>query len=254
MVQGDVDNGWAVLTDDGRGGGLRALRRPDGRRHLFFLGAATDEYGPLVETALRALDTDLYVEVDEADAAALTALTERGFVVHRSEHRYAVPTDPAVTGLGVGLGDVELRSVMAADPDRWRVLDDELRGEVPGAGGWRNDPVSFASDTFADPEFDPALYLIAVDRVTDAYLGLTRVWNRQPRPRLGLIGTAADHRRRGVARHLLAEAFGVLHRRGHHEVTCEVDERNTASNALLLGVGARREGGGVELLRRGAAG
>ena len=43
--------------------------------------------------------------------------------------------------------------------------------------------------------------------------------------------------------------LSVLSARGQAEVSCEVDETNTASNALVTGVGARRVGGAVELMR-----
>lgn len=129
-----------------------------------------------------------------------------------------VPTDPAVTRLPAGLDGFDVLSAVEADSERWRSLDDRLRDEVPGAGGWRNDPERFVPGTFADPEFDPELYLIAVDPSTGEYAGLVRVWNRSARPRLGLIGTTAGHRRRGVARGCSPMAPAVLHRRGRREV------------------------------------
>jgi ribosomal protein S18 acetylase RimI-like enzyme len=65
-----------------------------------------------------------------------------------------------------------------------------------------------------------------------------------------LIGALPPWRRRGLAVALLAQAFGVLYDRGLLEATCEVDQTNTASNALMIGLGARRTGGQVELVRR----
>ena len=82
------------------------------------------------------------------------------------------------------------------------------------------------------------------------YAGLVRVWNNPGRPRLGLIGVTRPYRRRGLARALLARAFGVLHLRGQAVVTAEADDTNLASRSLLLGLGARREGGSVEFIRR----
>jgi ribosomal protein S18 acetylase RimI-like enzyme len=66
-----------------------------------------------------------------------------------------------------------------------------------------------------------------------------------------LIGVLRWHRRRGIARALLHAAFGALPGRGIEQVTAEVDATNAASAALLAGLGARRTGGTVELLRRG---
>ncbi|GIH19482.1 GNAT family N-acetyltransferase [Rugosimonospora africana] len=107
----------------------------------------------------------------------------------------------------------------------------------------------FDDQTFGDPEFDPATYLIAVREGTGDYAGLVRVWGRPQVSRLGLIGVLPAYRRRGLAFALLAQAFGVLSARGQAEVMCEVDETNVASNALMTGLGARRVGGAVELLR-----
>jgi ribosomal protein S18 acetylase RimI-like enzyme len=71
--------------------------------------------------------------------------------------------------------------------------------------------------------------------------------------RLGLIGVLPAYRRRGLAGALLARVFGVLATRGQAEVSCEVDETNVASNALMAGLGARRVGGSLELRRPAAA-
>jgi len=60
------------------------------------------------------------------------------------------------------------------------------------------------------------------------------------------------YRRRGIARALLAEVFSRLVARGVSEVSTEIDETNTASRALLEGLGARRTGTSVELVRRWA--
>lgn len=78
-------------------------------------------------------------------------------------------------------------------------------------------------------------------------------WCRCGTARLGLIGVLPAFRRRGLAVALLTHVFGVLAARGQAEVTCEVDETNTASNALFAGLGARRVGGAVELMRPATA-
>jgi hypothetical protein len=106
------------------------------------------------------------------------------------------------------------------DEDGLRALDDALRQDVPGADGWVNDPYEFCEYTFDDRHFDPATYLVAVDDVNQAYAGLARVWNNPGRPPSG-----PDRRHARLP-------------------------SNTASNALLLGIGARRTGGSIELVRR----
>jgi ribosomal protein S18 acetylase RimI-like enzyme len=65
-----------------------------------------------------------------------------------------------------------------------------------------------------------------------------------------MIAVVREHRRNGVARALLGRAFAVLHAQGEDGATCEVDVTNVASNALMIGLGARRDGGTVELVLR----
>jgi ribosomal protein S18 acetylase RimI-like enzyme len=86
--------------------------------------------------------------------------------------------------------------------------------------------------------------------VSGEYIGLVRVWNSPGRPRLGLIAVLPPFRRSGLARILLARALRVVHERGRAELTAEVDDANSASRSLLLGLGAQRESGSVELVKR----
>jgi GNAT superfamily N-acetyltransferase len=237
---------WTATDDPDVVGRLHALVRPDQRCALYPRDVVNDQaYEQLVDAALRDLDRDLYIEVDEAAAALRGMLAERGFEVHRREHRYLLPTDQPRPAPPEGYGIV---SAADADVARLSALDDDLRRDVPGADGWHNDPQAFAAQTFNHPEFDPATYLVAVHEATGDYAGLVRVWRRQV-PRLGLIALLPPHRRRGLAGWLIATAFAVCHERGQPEATCEVDVTNTASNALMAGLGARRDGGNVELLR-----
>ncbi|WP_161791251.1 GNAT family N-acetyltransferase [Streptacidiphilus jiangxiensis] len=242
---------WTAWREGLEIGSLLARVRPDQRCFLLHRGSS-DTRGLLLDAALGAFEGDLYGEVDEADADGLDDLCARGFVVHRREHHYLLPTDPGRTGLAQHRSPTSLTflPVQKADADRWRKLDDALRQDVPGTAGWRNDPDRFAEETFGDPEFDPTTYLLAVDGTTGEYIGLIRVWNTSTGPRLGLIGTLPGHRRRGVALALMAEVFDLLHRRGRTHVHCEVDTGNVASDALMIGIGAERVGGTVELVRR----
>jgi ribosomal protein S18 acetylase RimI-like enzyme len=171
--------------------------------------------------------------------------------VHRRESYYRIPADPGVTGLAGAVLPAGLDVLSAADADitRLRRLDDTLRQDVPGSEGWRWDAGQFRADTFG-PFFDPATYLVAVDRASGQYAGLVRIWRTRAGPRLGLIATLPQYRRRGVARALLSRAFAVLAARGETSVVGEVDDTNVASVSLLTGLGARRYGGNVELIRR----
>jgi ribosomal protein S18 acetylase RimI-like enzyme len=106
------------------------------------------------------------------------------------------------------------------------------------------------ADVAVPDDFDPATYLVAADASGGGYIGLARVWVGPGTPRLGLIGVLPPYQRRGVARALLARAFGVLHERGQAEVTFEIDDTNTASLTLLGGMGAIRKAGTVEFVKR----
>jgi GNAT superfamily N-acetyltransferase len=206
----------------------------------------------LLDAALTRLDREVYVEVDEDGWEAGQIWSKHGFTVNRCEYAFVLSTDPAETGLaGCGLPTgFAVLSAAEADVDLLRRLDDELRQDVPGVAGWRNEPADFYAQTFESPEFDAATYLVAVEVDTGDYAGLVRVWMTERGPRLGLIGTTAGHRRQGLARALIAKAFSTLHERGDVRVTCEVDHTNTASRALMAQLGARLAGGSVELVRR----
>ena len=171
--------------------------------------------------------------------------------MHRRESYYRIPTDPAVTGLAGAVlpAGLDVLSAAAAGITRLRLLDDALRQDVPGCEGWRWDAGEFRAETFS-PFFDPAAYLVAAGRASGEYAGLVRIWRNRAGPRLGLIAMLARYRRRGVARALLGRAFAVLAARGAASVAGEVDDTNVASLSLLTGLGARRYGGNVELIRR----
>lgn len=163
---------------------------------------------------------------------------------------YAVPTDPATTGLEiVAVPGIDLVSANRVDERRLRELDEVLRQDVPGTDGWRWDEAAFRDETFDATYFDPTTYLVAVERGRGEYVGLARVWNNPGAPRLGLIAVLPAYRGRGLARALLARVFLVLHERGVPEVRAEVDDINLASMSLFTPLRARRIGGTVELRR-----
>jgi RimJ/RimL family protein N-acetyltransferase len=225
---------------------IRTMIRPDGRCFVSFDANPVEVRGQLEE-----LERDVYATVDEADAEARRLHEQLGFVVNRRESNYLIPTDPQITGLGgVEAADgFVLVGADRVDANRLRVLDDALRQDVPGTDGWRWDDADFREETFESSYFDPATYLLAVEEANGELAGLVRVWNNPGTPRLGLIAVLPSYRRRGLARALLARAFGVLHDRGQAEVSAEVDDANTASTTLLTGLGAHRTGGSLELIR-----
>jgi ribosomal protein S18 acetylase RimI-like enzyme len=242
---------WRALDGDLVAGEVSARLRPDNRCFLYFDTWRADACPPLADAVARDLGRDLYVTLEDAEYDALDACAEAGFAVHRRESYYRIPTDPAVTGLAGAVLPTGLDILSAADADitRLRLLDDALRQDVPGSDGWRWDAEQFRAETFS-PFFDPATYLVAVDGASGQYAGLVRIWRNRAGPRLGLIATLASYRRRGVARALLGQAFAVLAAQGATSVVGEVDDTNVASLSLLTGLGARRYGGNVELIRR----
>jgi ribosomal protein S18 acetylase RimI-like enzyme len=242
---------WRAAGPGGAPAGtLRAWLRPDQRCAVCFDSARPQAYLPLTAAAAAELRRDLYASVDDADAGELAGCLAAGFTVTRRESYLTIPVGAAMAGLGAAaLPDgVAVLSAAGADEDRLRLLDDELRQDVPGSDGWRWDAEGFRRETFS-LEFDPATYLVATDTATGEYAGLVRVWNSSAGPRLGLIAVRPGYRRRGLARALLRRAFAVLGERGQAEVTAEVDDTNEASRTLLASLGARRSGGCAALTR-----
>ena len=242
---------WRALDGDLVAGEVSARLRPDNRWFLYFDTWRADACPPLADAVARDLGRDLYVTLEDAEHDALDACAQAGFAVRRRESYYRIPADPAVTGLAGAVlpAGLDVLSAAEADITRLRLLDDALRQDVPGCEGWRWDAGQFRAETFS-PFFDPATYLVAVDRASGDYAGLVRIWRSRAGPRLGLIAILARHRRRGIARALLGRAFAVLAARGDMSVVGEVDDTSVASVSLLTGLGARRYGGNVELIRR----
>jgi ribosomal protein S18 acetylase RimI-like enzyme len=247
VVRSPPELAWRALADDEQVGLAKAWVRPDGRRFVFFRSCRADAYEPLLDAVADQLPGELYVSVDEGDG---DVYRELGFVVKRRHSHYLLPTDPAATGLRTAVVPSGFVLVPAdhVDLDRLRLLDDALRQDVPGTDGWRWDDAGFREE-LTPPSYDPATYLVAVEQATGEYVGIVRVWHNPDGPRLGFIGVLPAYRRRGVARALLAAAFGVLHARGQAEVSTGIDDENVASRSLLEPLGARRTGGSLELIR-----
>ena len=174
-------------------------------------------------------DAGEYAECREGNVERWLAADWR---VHRREDEYVVTTVDAEPHPFLPLEDVDL--------ERLRLLDDELRRDVPGIGNWRWTHEEFLAETYSSP----SVYLVAA-----GYEGICRVWLREPRPRLGFVGVRRSARRHGLGRALVAAALGETNALGCGEVTTEIDVDNTASQALFRNFGARRIGGFVELTR-----
>src|SRR5215207_2159113 len=236
---------WHAREEDEVVGRADVLRRPDRRTFVAVDAWHADVGAELVETVIRAVPEDLYSTVGEDDAVQLALLGLAGFAEVRREDEYVVPV---VAGDATAAG-CTLVSARDIDVARLARLDDELRQDVPGAGGWKNDLVEFAERTFDSPLFDPRTYLVAVDDQTGDLAGLVRIWWTPRVAQLGLVAVRRPYRRRGLATALLHAAFGPLAARGFTQVTAEADVTNVPSRTLLARFGARRTGGTVELRR-----
>ena len=216
--------------------------RPDGRCLVRCAGGWTPEAAAEAAGLTERRGALAVTHVDEQATAELAALTEAGFVVARRDAHVVFAVEQALDALGeAGLpAGVSVRSAADVDEDRLRLLDDELRQDVPGSSGWRSTPEEFREHTYADPAFDPRTYLLAVDSGGGELLGLVRIWMNPAGPRLGMVAVKRGHRRRGIASALLAQALRAVHATGAAEVTTEYDLTNAASRALFESMGARR--------------
>ena len=244
---------WRAFDGDEVTGHVSVWLAPDDRCRLFFDTWRPDAYAPLTDAVARDMSRDLYVTLDDGELDAFEVCVAAGFVEHRRESYYRIPVESALTALAGATmpAGLDILSAVDADVDRLRLLDDALRQDVPGAEGWRWALEDFRAETFG-PDFDPATYLVAMERDTGEYVGLVRVWNRRTGPRLGLMAMLAPFRGSGATRALLGQVFAVLGGRGVASVICEADDTNVGSVSLLTRLGARRYGGSVELIRRRA--
>lgn len=241
---------WHALDDDlvvGRG---HASQRPDGRIFVSIDSWHDAVFHQIAATMLADLPTPLYTVVDEFDLDLATNWRRAGFTTGRREWELSVSTDPGVTGLDSARppSGVTIVPVGAAQEGPLRELDRVIRDEVEATVGWQAMPAEVLPRPAGATVRHPSRY--AVEAQGDRYVGLLRVAPLPRQPRIGLIAVLADERRRGIARALLGNVFGALHRDGVAAATAEVHENNAAALALFEGIGARRAGSNLELVLR----
>ncbi|WP_306205230.1 GNAT family N-acetyltransferase [Actinoplanes sp. RD1] len=229
---------WHALDDDlvvGRG---EASPRPDGRLFLSVDAWRDPVFERLAEVMLAALPRPLYTVVDEADLGLIARWRQAGLTTRRREWEYVmaagtapVPPPPGVTLLPAGTA--ELRPL--------RRLDRALHAEIESSVGWDTMPAAVLSRPL-----DPARYVVAAE--SGAYVGFARLVPLPRQTRIGLLAVRAGHRRRGIARALLAEVLRTTRERGVATVSAEVHEANAAAIALVEAAGARRHGSNLELV------
>lgn len=239
-----ADNQWHAIENDlvvGRG---HATRRLDGRTFL-----SIDTWRDAVFHRLAgAMATDQpqhtpqYTVVDETDHNLLTNWVLAGFTTWRRESEFAVPTGPARATVPSGI------TITTADEAPLRDLDQAIRDEVESTVGWRRMPAEVLPWQGGTRPIDPSNYTVAVR--DGRYVGMVRVATMTRRPRIGLVAVLAAEQRHGIGRALLDHVLDGLHSWGFEAATAEVDETNTAALALFEGLGARRTGSSLELVRR----
>jgi ribosomal protein S18 acetylase RimI-like enzyme len=245
-----ADRQWHALEDDCVVGRGDASRRPDGRIFLSIDAWHRAAFDRLAEVMLADLPKPLYTVVDEADLDLTWQWEQVGFVTRRREWEYLVPTDPQATGLGSVLPPpgVTTLPVGQAQEGLLRALDRTIRDEVEATIGWQEMPAEVLPGLDGATPLDPSRYAVAV--WSGRYVGLVRVAQVTRQPRIGLIAVRSDCRRRGIARALLAQVLGSLHRGGIETASAEVNESNWPAMALFMGIGARRAGSNLELVFR----
>jgi len=240
---------WHALENDlvvGRG---EASRRGDGRIFVSIDAWHGSVFDQLADVMLAALPKPLYTVVDEADLELTSQWQRAGFTTRRREWEYLLPTDPLVTELGSALPPgVTVVPAGEAEEGRLRQVDRVIRDEVEATIGWQEMPAEVLVRPGGDTVPDPTKYAVAAR--ADHYVGLVRVVQVTRLPRIGLIAVRADQRRRGIARALLADVLGALHRSGAETASAEVNESNEAAVALFEGIGARRASSNLELVLR----
>ncbi|MEV6235853.1 GNAT family N-acetyltransferase [Lentzea sp. NPDC051838] len=229
---------WHALDDDRVTGRAEAITRPDGRIFLSVDAWHRSVFDELARAMLTALPETLHTVVDETDLQLLEGWQQAGFTIRRREWEYVVPTHVAEASPPPGV------TIGPADVDPLRELDHVVRAEVSAAVGWEEMP----AEVLVRP-LETANYTVAVH--DGEYAGLVRVAQMTRLPRIGLIAVRTSLRRRGIGRALLTHTLGALGRAGIPAASAEVNEANLAAVALFEGIGARRAGSTVELVRHG---
>lgn len=241
---------WHALQDDRVVGRGHAALRSDGRLFLSIDVWRAELFERLADVMLADLPRPLYTVVDEADVDLTGQWRRAGFTVRRREWEYVLPTDPAATGLDSAQppSEVTVLPTGTADEVPLRALDRLIRDEVGATVGWDMMPVELLTRPDGSPLVDPSRYAVAAE--SGRYVGLVRVAPIPRQPRIGLVAVLTGHRRRGIARALLAHVLGSLHVSGTASAAADVHEANDPAVALFEGIGAWRASSNLELVLR----
>ena len=238
-------NQWHAVENDlvvGRG---HASCRLDGRTFLSVDTWRDAVFDRLAAAMLADQSKPRYTVVDETDRDLAASWVRAGFATWRRESEFVVPTGLTRTTVPSGVLIATADDVAEAP---LRELDQAIRAEVESTVGWQTMPAEVLPWQGGTRPIDPSKYTVAVR--DDRYVGLVRVATMTRRPRIGLVAVLSAEQRHGIALALLSQVLSGLHRSGFEAATAEVDETNTAATALFKGLGARRTGSSLELIRR----
>ncbi|MFI1159239.1 GNAT family N-acetyltransferase [Streptomyces sioyaensis] len=247
-----ADHQWHALEDDQVVGRGEAWRRHDGRLFVSVDAWHDAVFDQLAGAMLADADLPrpLYTMVDESDLGLKSHWERLGFTTRRREWVCLVPTDPRTTGLGAARppSGVTILPLGTAEKGPLRELDRTIRAEVKASVGWEEMPAEVLPRLDDATVVDPTKYAVAREEESGAYVGLLRLAPVPRQPRIGLVAVRDDRQRRGIARALLAEVLGSLHRSGVRAASAEVAELNAAATALFDNIGAERAGSNLEVV------
>lgn len=178
---------------------------------------------------------------DHPSAAALAV--DLGFTRARVLWQLRRPLTEAVPTPALPEG-VELRAFRPGEDDEnWLAVNNAAFAQHPEQGRWTLDDLRVR---LAEPWFDPAGFLLAVDAATGRLLGFhwTKVHERPGSARIGevyVLGVDPSVHRGGLGRALTAAGLTHLReRRGLDRVMLYVDESNTGAVSLYERTGFAR--------------
>ena len=230
---------------------LQTQLRPDNKIRVRVDGAWTTQVVRAAADLARTRRLPVLVMLSGDLDSTVDLFVEAGFEMTRRETNFRLPVRAALANLPEPVAPDEYRIISAADADIGELhrLDELLRMDIPGSAGWRMSLQEFRRYTFDPSHFNSRTYLVAENDIGEAYLGLARVWIDSERPRLGMVGVVAGHRRRGIASLLLAHALSATAEvTGADSVDLEIDDSNQASLSLFISLGAEAVGSTTEVV------
>lgn len=196
--------------------------------------ARAREFVPPLPTGRPVRLQQAVVSTDQAHAALLT---RSGFAPVRHYRHMEIALDEGMSP-GPPPAGVEIRAFAAGVDDRslYEAIEESFRGEW----GFTSIPFDDWIDRFVrGPEFDPSLWLLAVENDEIAGFVIGRTWGGT-RAWIDLVGVRSPWRRRGLGAFLLRSAFAVFADRGFPDITLNVDSENeTGAVSLYERVGMR---------------